>query len=748
MAEIHLAKATSIGGFEKLLALKVIHPKFSQDREFIDMLIDEAKITVQLTHMNICQIFDLGQIDGTFYIAMEFIDGKDLYQLLVKCSELDIAIPFDILTFVAIEACAGLHYAHTRSDNYGRPLNIIHRDISPQNILVSYDGEVKVVDFGIAKASQRSKETESGVIKGKFFYMSPEQAFGRPLDARTDLFSMGICLYEMVTGEMLYNEEKALLLLEKVRKAEIPNMRAKRPDLPPELEQLILKALARDREHRFNDCAEMQRALSSFLYRSWPGFGRNRVREFMEHVFGAGQKFVMPPPPAAVQEQKTQELSMLMGSTDFDPTSGESVIFDLRQLDAVDVEDSIATSAPGVQGLGDVDFYSGDQANVGFDDDPEDAEHTMIAADYNAAVSSFDDDEEDENEHTIAEQVWSASGDLYNDLPPDDDDETAVIDMGAVEAARRVASGDDYTQPQPAPMMSGFQPQANPYAQMQPPQMQPPQMQPPQVRMPQMQPPQMQPPQMQPPQVQAPQVQTPQPPAQPARPQPNRAGESSRATMHGVHDEFGRDALLGRNKPKRGGGGLLIALLLLLLIGGAGAGVYFFAPDLLSGLIGPSAETPATSLRAQVSLTSEPSGALVKLNGQALPEPTPVQIGDLQVDTDYLIEVELKGYEPQSFKLNVAAASVVPGQIIERKTYLKQLKGTLIIISDPPEAEVFLDGRFIGNTPLEKSGFERTRKPLVFRFQKAGYRARHYKASWGSEVELKLDVALDKRGSN
>ncbi|MCA9560148.1 MAG: serine/threonine protein kinase, partial [Myxococcales bacterium] len=327
MAEIHLAKTTGIGGFEKLLALKVIHPKFSEDQEFIDMLIDEAKIAVQLSHVNVGQIFDLGRIDDTYYIAMEFIDGKDLYQLLVRCSELDIDIPFDVIAYIGLETAAGLQYAHTKSDNYGRPLDLIHRDISPQNILISYDGEVKIVDFGIAKASQRSRETESGVIKGKFFYMSPEQAWGDQIDARTDIFSTGICLYEMITGEMLYNEEKALVLLDRVRKAEIPPMRKKRPDLPPALEQVVLKALAREREHRYASAGALQGALSGFLYGNWPSFSRRRVAEFMLQVFG-DQRFVLPLPPT-----RDEDKSGLMAVADFDPMAGKSVIFDLRSLD-------------------------------------------------------------------------------------------------------------------------------------------------------------------------------------------------------------------------------------------------------------------------------------------------------------------------------------------------------------------------------------------------------------------------------
>ncbi|MCB9522852.1 MAG: protein kinase [Myxococcales bacterium] len=438
MAEIHLARASGIGGFEKLLALKVIHPKFSTDQEFIDMLVDEAKIAVQLSHVNVGQIFDLGRIEDTYYIAMEFIDGKDLYQLLVKCSELEIEIPFDIIVFIAMEAAAGLQYAHTKADNYGRPLNIVHRDISPQNVLISYDGEVKIVDFGIAKASQRSKETESGVIKGKFFYMSPEQAWGDRIDARTDIFSTGICLYEMITGEMLYNEEKALALLDKVRKAEIPPMRARRRDLPPALEGIILKALARDRDKRYQSAGELQRALSAFLYSNWPDFNRGRVKAFMRQVFG-DQRFVLPMPaggraapqlsieaqaPAPKEEVVDLDATgSLMSADDYDKAPAHSVIFDLGHFQA-------ARSAGPAEDDGDPTVNAG------------------------GVYLPDDDDDDADNERTIAEVVWSP-GDplpqvprpqaLHQLQPADDDDEdaTSVIGAGAIEAVRAMVSGGD-----------------------------------------------------------------------------------------------------------------------------------------------------------------------------------------------------------------------------------------------------------------------------------------------------------------
>ena len=257
MAEVYMAKTSGIGGFEKVLALKVIHPNYAADEDFVDMLVDEAKLCVQLTHRNIAQVFDLGFVEGRYFIAMEFIDGKDLYQLMVKCSEASMPIPFDLVAYVGAEMTNGLHYAHARSDNYGRPLNLIHRDVSPQNVLLSHEGEVKLVDFGIAKANQRRQQTEAGVIKGKFCYMSPEQAWGEDLDGRSDVFACGICLYEMAAGRMLFMDGGALELLDKVRRADIAPLSSIRTDIPPELERIIHRALARDRDDRYASAAEM-----------------------------------------------------------------------------------------------------------------------------------------------------------------------------------------------------------------------------------------------------------------------------------------------------------------------------------------------------------------------------------------------------------------------------------------------------------------------------------------------------------
>jgi eukaryotic-like serine/threonine-protein kinase len=286
MAEIYVAKAAGVGGWEKLVALKVIHPNFSEDPEFVQMLVDEAKLAVQLQHANIVQTFDLGRVDEQYYIAMELIDGVDLYKLLRQASEREIDFPYEIAAFIAQEACNGLDYAHRKRDSKGRPLQIVHRDVSPQNILCSFDGEVKIVDFGIAKAARRGRQTAAGVIKGKYYYMSPEQAWGDPIDGRTDVFSTGILLYEMLVGQMLYLEEDLDTLLDKVRKANIPPPSTKRAGLPTDLEGVVMRALRKRADDRFPTAGEMGVALGKFLRDYAPDFNRARLSNFIQDVLG------------------------------------------------------------------------------------------------------------------------------------------------------------------------------------------------------------------------------------------------------------------------------------------------------------------------------------------------------------------------------------------------------------------------------------------------------------------------------
>ena len=284
MAEIYLARTSGVHGFEKYLALKVIHPNYANDERFIEMLIDEAKISVGLNHTNIVQVFDLGRHDGAYYITMEYIDGADLFQIMRQVSRRGYPVPFDIAAYIAREVCAGLDYAHNRKDTDGNPLNIIHRDVSPQNVLISRAGEVKLVDFGIAKAASRSQRTRAGVIKGKYYYMSPEQALGQQLDLRTDIFSIGVVTYEVLAGRMIYLEEDVNKLLSLVRAAEIPPLSSRRVDVPPALDHIISKAIAREPIDRWESGQQMAAALTNFLYEQAPGFTPHRVAQLLDYA--------------------------------------------------------------------------------------------------------------------------------------------------------------------------------------------------------------------------------------------------------------------------------------------------------------------------------------------------------------------------------------------------------------------------------------------------------------------------------
>ncbi len=334
MAEIHLARTEGIAGFEKYVAIKMIHPNFSEDQQFIQMLIDEAKITVQLAHVNIAQTFDLGRVGDTYYITMEFVEGCDLYRLLREGSELDMDVPIDVASYVVKEAITGLDYAHRKRDVMGSPLRIIHRDVSPQNVLVSKVGEVKVIDFGIAKANLRAQETQAGVIKGKYYYMSPEQAWGEHLDPRTDVFSAGIILYELLTGQMLYLEEDLQVLLERVREADIAPPTTLRRDIPAELEHIVMRALQKRPNDRFSTGAEMADALGRFLRSHSPVCGANSVADWALAVLGDPTS---EPPKPSMDERDMRAITQGFASeqllhTEDDFSDENSIIFHASEV--------------------------------------------------------------------------------------------------------------------------------------------------------------------------------------------------------------------------------------------------------------------------------------------------------------------------------------------------------------------------------------------------------------------------------
>jgi serine/threonine protein kinase len=280
MAEVYRARPRS--NAQEILAIKVMRPQLAREARFVDMFIREGKLALILKHQSIVGTFDVGRIEGRYFIAMEYIPGRDLTQVLRRCQETNNRIPVPHAVYIAAHIAEGLHYAHTLTGEDGRLLNIVNRDVSPSNVRLSYMGDVKLLDFGIAQALMKFT-SEIGVLKGKFSYMSPEQIRGMPLDARTDVFSTGIILHEMLTTEKLFRGDTEFALMEKVRKAEVPPPSNFNRRVTPEIDAIVLKALARDVADRYQSAQHLAQDLDALIagYR----FDPKELRQFMRQMF-------------------------------------------------------------------------------------------------------------------------------------------------------------------------------------------------------------------------------------------------------------------------------------------------------------------------------------------------------------------------------------------------------------------------------------------------------------------------------
>lgn len=265
MAEVFLAKSFGAEGLEKVLVIKRILPEFSENPRFVEMFISEAKIAMDLNHPNIVQIYDFGKHDDTYYLAMEYVDGADLGHLMTASKKSDTRFEIGDAVFIAAEIAKGLHYAHQRKDRFGDALDIVHRDVSPQNVLVSQDGSVKIVDFGIAKATLVTDQ-KPNTVKGKFAYMSPEQASGKQVDHRSDIFSLGVVLFEMLTGRPLFKAPTQDEIMSLVKSAVVPDIASLNGEVPEELADLVYKVLSREPDDRPESARELQHQLMRMLY--------------------------------------------------------------------------------------------------------------------------------------------------------------------------------------------------------------------------------------------------------------------------------------------------------------------------------------------------------------------------------------------------------------------------------------------------------------------------------------------------
>ncbi len=406
MAEVFKAKAFGVEGFERLVAVKRILPNIAEDEEFITMFIDEAKIAVQLQHANIAQIFDLGKVEDSFFIALEYVHGKDLRAIFDHFRKGNDRMPAPQVCYVMMQVCEGLDYAHNKRDSQGRELGLVHRDVSPQNVLVGYEGEIKLVDFGIAKAAGKASKTQAGILKGKFGYMSPEQVRGLPVDRRSDVFAAGICLYEMLTGERLFVGESDFSTLEKVRNVEILPPSSFNKRIAPELERIVLKALAKEAEDRYQNAIDLHDDLQAYLYSTGEFFSRKDLAAWMKQSFSADiaeetarnaqwEQLEQPTPPPVVIERKSSREGRQ--GLDWDDEELETQIFDrvpggqpeneerASELSSADIMLSDVGSEIGIDNHHDDKTAIApppDEAQLAYDPDPRSLDPGMPGAGY------------------------------------------------------------------------------------------------------------------------------------------------------------------------------------------------------------------------------------------------------------------------------------------------------------------------------------------------------------------------------
>lgn len=304
MAEIFLAKTRS----NLTVALKRIHPNLVSKAKFIQMFLDEARTVIQLRHPNIVQMLDFGKVHDSYFFTMEWVDGKSLAEVVGRQHEMGIKFPPEVVLWMGMDICEGLAYAHAKRDHYNQPLGIVHRDISPPNILISKSCFSKVADFGIAEIRNKGVQTQPGVIRGKFSYMSPEQSYGEVLDQRSDLFSVGVVLYELLTDQRLFLRDNEQATIDAVRECNVPSIDKYRNDVSKQLNKVIAKSLSEDSKDRYPDAPSLADDLARILKNEYPNSSRADVQKFLSHLF-QGQNFALQADTPDIPQKRLDNVS-------------------------------------------------------------------------------------------------------------------------------------------------------------------------------------------------------------------------------------------------------------------------------------------------------------------------------------------------------------------------------------------------------------------------------------------------------
>ena len=357
MAQIYLARQSGLGAFERHVVLKTILRERATDQRFVTMFLDEAKLAATLNHQNIAQVYEVDQADGAYFMAMEYVHGENARAILETTLRRGWTIPLELAVMIVSGAAAGLHHAHERRGKNGQPLNIVHRDVSPANIMVGYDGSVKVLDFGIAKAEERATKTVGGTIKGKYGYMSPEQCKGKSIDRRSDIFALGICLYELTTLRRAFKGNDDFETMKRIVAGDVVLPSVAVPGYPRELEAIVLTALANDPNARFQTGQEMIEALDAFAVRAKLTGSNTAMGRFMVQLFGSKKE---PWVEGANNPDPTQ-ISDVHGEPDHDNDEKTTLIESNQQQQ---LQRAMTATAPGtgvndVQSVGAADWRRG-----------------------------------------------------------------------------------------------------------------------------------------------------------------------------------------------------------------------------------------------------------------------------------------------------------------------------------------------------------------------------------------------------
>lgn len=697
-AEVFLGVADGAPGIlPRPLALKVFNPQLSGDAEFIRTLAEELRVVVQLHHPHIVETYDLGKVGSSHYLAMELVDGLDLFRLLQLAAEKKRAVPFPLAAYITAALADGLGYAHQKANAHGQPLGIVHRDVAPHNVLVGHGGDVKLGDFGFAKVAGWGQGVGT-VSKGKGQYMSPEQALGEPVDGRSDIFVMGVLLYEMLTGQMLYAEEDVERLLDRVRKANILPPSMHRSDVPDDLEGIVMKALKKRPQDRYQTAGEMSGALQDWLKSSAPSFKPQQIGEFIVEMTG---KPARPGPARPAQNPKTARSLPLKreGFTvleNLEPEEGphtETPAKGARLAGALPTQPAPAARAMATAPASDTKAATPGRSPTARTAPPVKAETPAEEPE----ISSEELDSVDEESPGASEEGSQAA--VEEVAAEEIEAGTNGTAPAAIPTQKRPSGGVGGRSPWPKVMVGGRAGAVQPKAESMP----------------------------------AGGPSAPMEAAVVSPPAPSAVEVAAAAVPRAGEKALPFVPLSPVDvepppSDKRESSGLLKWILLAIVVVGALGGGGFVVWQRLQ-----------VQSFGTIDVVSVPSGASVRLDGQPVAGRTPLHIDKVDTRSTHRLTVDATGYQPWEREVNFEDGE----KGVEIQAVLSPFGGALHVVSQPDGADVLVNGHVRGKTPLDLGNLS-LNEDVVVEVRLTGYRSERRTLVWAGQTKLDLSLELAK----